>query len=66
MIVGYLGLLTFLVTLFVMVITGRTSLPQWACVLNTLPLMMLLAPTKLPAKGNIAGAVMYLGLFILL
>ena len=66
MIVGYLGLLIFLVTLFVMVITGRTSLPQWACVLNTLPLMVLLAPTKLPAKGNIAGAVMYLGLFILL
>ncbi len=66
MIVGYLGLLTFLVTLFVMVLTGRTSLPPWACVLNTLPLMVLLAPTKLPAKGNIAGAVMYLGLFFLL
>ena len=66
MIVGYLGLLIFLVTLFVMVITGRTSLSPWACVLNTLPLMVLLAPTKLPAKGNIAGAVMYLGLFILL
>ena len=65
MIVGYLGLVTFVVTLFVMVITGRTSLPQWACVLNTLPLMVLLAPTKLPAKGNIAGAVMYLGLIIL-
>ena len=66
MIVGYLGLLIFLVTLFVMVITGRTSLSPWACVLNTLPLMVLLAPTKLPATGNIAGAVMYLGLFILL
>ena len=66
MIVGYMGLLIFLVTLFIMVITGRTSLSPWACVLNTLPLMVLLAPTKLPAKGNIAGAVMYLGLFILL
>ena len=66
MIVGYLGLFTFVVTLFVMVLTGRTSLPRWTCVLNTLPLMLLLAPAKLPAKGNIAGAVMYLGLFIML
>ena len=66
MIIGYLGLITFVVTLFVMVLIGRTSLPKWACVLNTLPLMLLLAPTKLPAKGNIAGAIMYLGLLILL
>ena len=66
MIVGYLGLAIFLVTLFIMVVTGKTSLPQWACVLNTLPLMLVLTLTKLPAKGNIAGAVMYLGLFILL
>lgn len=66
MIVGYLGLAVFLVTLFIMVVTGMTPLPQWACVLNTLPLMLLLTPTKLPAKGNIAGAIMYLGLFFLL
>ena len=66
MIVGYWGLAVFLVTLFIMVVTGKTPLPQWACVLNTLPLMLLLTPTNLPAKGNIAGAVMYLGLFILL
>lgn len=66
MVVGYLGLLVFLVTLFVMVVTGKTSLPQWACVFNTLPLMAVLALTKLPAKGNIAGAVMCLGLMILI
>lgn len=66
MIVGYLGLAVFLVTLFIMVVTGKTSLPQWACALNTLSLMLVLAPTKLPAKGNIAGTIMYLGLFILL
>ena len=66
MIVGYCGLAVFLVTLFIMVVTGKTPLPQWACVLNTLPLMLLLTPTNLPAKGNIAGAFMYLGLFILL
>ena len=66
MITGYLGLAVFLITLFVMVVTGKTPIPQWACVLNTLPVMLLLLITKLPAKGNIAGAVMYLGLFLLL
>jgi len=66
MVVGYLGLAAFVITLFIMVITGKTSLPQWACVLNTLPLMIILLPTKLPSKGNIAGALMFLGLFLLL
>lgn len=66
MIVGYLGLAVFLITLFVMVVSGKTSLPQWACIFNTLPLMLLLTLTKLPAKGNIAGLVMYLGLLVLI
>ena len=66
MFVGYLGLAVFLVTLFIMVVTGKTSLPQWACIFNTLPLMAVLALTKFPAKGNIAGAVMYLGLLVLI
>ena len=44
MYVGFAGLLTFVVTLFIMI---------------------LLLPTKLPAKGNIAGAVMFLGLLLL-
>ena len=62
MYVGYLGLLVFAVTFFVAVVTGQTDLPRWACVFNTLPLFIVLLPTKLPAKGNIAGAVMFLGL----
>ena len=66
MVVGYLGLLTFMGTLFVMIVMGHTSLPVWACAFNTLVVMIVLAPTKLPAKGNIAGAVMYLGLLILM
>ena len=66
MIIGYLGLAVFLITLFVMVVSGKTTLPQWACILNTLPVMLILLVTKLPAKGNIAGAIMYLGLFIML
>lgn len=66
MIIGYLGLITFIITLFIMIIMGKTPLPGWACILNTLPVMLVLLPTKLPAKGNIAGAVMYLGLFCLM
>ena len=66
MVVGYLGLLTFMVTLFLMVARGNTSLPAWACVFNTLVAMIVLAPAKLPAKGNISGAIMYLGLLILI
>ena len=65
MVVGYLGLAAFVITLFIMVITGKTSLPQWACIINTLPLMIILLPTKLPAKGNIAGALMFFGLLLL-
>ena len=65
MVVGYLGLLVFLICLFTAVVTGQTPLPRWACFFNTLPLMILLLPAKLPAKGNIAGAVMFLGLALL-
>ena len=66
MVVGYLGLLTFMATLFIMIVTGNTGLPVWACGFNTLVAMLILAPAKLPAKGNIAGAIMYLGLLILI
>ena len=66
MVVGYLGLLTFMVTLFIMIVMGNTGLTAWACVFNTFVVMIGLAPTKLPAKGNIAGAIMYLGLLILI
>ena len=65
MVIGYLGLLVFLICLLTAVVTGQTTLPRWACFFNTLPLMLLLLPTQLPAKGNIAGAVMFLGLMLL-
>ena len=62
MFAGYAGLLVFLVTLFVMTVSGKTGLPQWACVFNTLTFMLLMLPTKIPAKGNVAGTLMYAGL----
>ena len=68
--IAYAGLLVFDmvfdILLFVMVVTGKTDLPRWACVFNTLPAFLILAPTKIPAKGNIANAFMFLGLAVLL
>ena len=66
MIVGYLALILFLGCLFFAVATGQTDLPQWCCIFNTLIFMLLLTPTKLPAKGNIAGAAMFLGLLVMI
>lgn len=66
MAIGYLGLVVFMITLFIMIVTGQTSLPKWACIFNTLIVMIALLPVKFPAKGNIAGAVMFLGLFFLI
>ena len=66
MFVGYAGLLVFVGCLFFAIVTGQTDLPRWCCVFNTLVFMLLLLPTKLPAKGNIAGAMMFLGLLIMI
>ena len=66
MIIGYLGLLVFVGYLFFAVASGLTNLPQWCCIFNTLFFMLLLSPTKIPAKGNIAGAAMFLGLLIMI
>ncbi len=64
--VAYAGLLVFSLIFFVLVISGKTDLPWWAAVFNTFPIFLVLAPTKVPAKGNIANAVMFLGMIILL
>lgn len=63
---GYAAVLVFALTLFIAVITGNTALPRWACVFNVLPLFLAILPTKLPAKGNIASAIMFLGLLFLI
>ncbi len=64
--IAYAGLLVFSVTLLVLIISGKAELPIWAVCFNTLPVFLVLAPTKLPAKGNIANAVMFLGLSFLI
>ena len=61
----YAGILIFSVAHFIPVVAGMTALPAWACVFNLMPLFLVQAPFNIPGAGNIAGAVMYLGLFIL-
>ena len=60
----YLSLAVYMVALFVAIVTGQTSLPAWTCVLNTLPIFLLLSPFKLTGAGNIAGLMMFLALSI--
>lgn len=61
---AYVGLPVFAVTLFILVVSGKTDLPRWCCIFNTLTFFALMAPTKIPAQGNIANALMFLGLSI--
>ncbi len=66
MYVGYAALAVIMTVLFVMIVTGKTGLPRWSCVFNSIVMMLVLLPTRFPAKGNIAGAVTFLGFLILL
>lgn len=66
MIVCYAGLLVFAVTFFIAVVTGGTSLRRWTCIFNTLPLFLILTPFKPVGAGNIANAVMFLALAVMI
>ena len=65
MIACYLGLIVYSVTLFVMVVTGATALPSWACIFNILLIASVLFPLRIGGAGNWAGAAMFLGLIFL-
>ena len=64
--IAYVGLLVFSITFLGMVIMRKTDLPIWAAVFNTFPIFLILSPTKIPAKGNIANAIMFLGMIFFL
>ena len=66
MIVCYLGLIIFSVTLFVMIVSGKTSLPAWTCVFNILLIASVLFPLRIGGAGNWAGAIIFLGLLFLI
>ena len=42
------------------------GMPRWACIFNLLPLAVVTLPTKLPAKANVIGVGMFLGLLFLM
>ena len=66
MIACYLGLIVFSITLFLMVVTGATVLPSWACIFNVLLIASVLFPLRIGGAGNWAGAAMFLGLLFLI
>ena len=59
-------MLVFAAAFFIAVVTGKTSLPAWACIFNLLPLAIVILPTKLPAKANVIGVIMFAGLLFLI
>ena len=66
MVVCYMGLIVLSITLFVMVVTGSTTLPSWACIFNILLIASVLFPLRIGGAGNWAGAIMFLGLIFLI
>ena len=66
MIACYLGLIVIGVILFVMVVTGATTLPAWACIFNIILIASVLFPFHIGGAGNWAGVIMFLGLLFLI
>lgn len=64
MYVYYIGLVIVSITWLVAVVSGMTTLPRWSCIFNVLPLFLVLSPFKIVGTGNLAGAIMFLGLLI--
>lgn len=61
----YVGVLMVCVSLFIAVVRGKTCLPKWCCLINSLPLTIVVG-ILLAGMGamNVASSLMFLGLFI--
>ncbi len=59
---GYLAIIVFSIVFIISVATGQTSLPRWAWLYNYLIFGLITLPTKIPAKTNVIGAVIFFGL----
>jgi|GEM_PF-2464073 len=59
-----IGVFMVCIALFVAVVSGRTCLPRWMCLVNTIPLTFI-AGIVLAGMGamNIGSALMFLGLY---
>ena len=62
----YIALITIGIVLFTAVVTGSTSLPQWACVINYIPFALVLMPFRIGGAGNWSGAAMFLVLMFMI
>lgn len=60
-----IGVFMVCIALFATVIKGKTCLPKWTCLVNTIPLT-LVAGIALAGMGamNVGSALMFLGLYI--
>jgi len=61
-----IGVFMVCLTLFIAVFKQKTSLPKWACLVNTLPFTML-AAVLLAGMGamNVGSSLMFFGLYFL-
>lgn len=66
MYVCFLGVMVFVITLFIAIVTGATGLPRWACVFNVITFFFALFPFRIVGSFNLSGALMFLGLFVTL
>ncbi len=57
MAVCYLGTAVYCVTLF-FALFNSGAVPLWQCLINTIPIFLILSAFKLPGAGNWAGAIM--------
>ena len=62
MYIGYLAMIVFAVAFLSGIATRQTALPGWAALFTLLPVAVVVLPTKLPAKANVIGAVMFLAM----
>lgn len=66
MVACFVGLMVFAAAFLIPVVAGMTSLPRWAGIFNTLPLFLAMAAFRIVGTGNLAGAIMFAGLFFLM
>lgn len=62
----YMGLLTFLVTLFIAIVTGAIGFPIWAAIFTVLPIFVAMWPLQIVGTLHIAAMVSMLAWMLLI
>lgn len=66
MVVCYIGLFVFALTLGITIATGSTPLPRLCCLINPIPLFIILTICKVHCAGNLGNALFFLSMLITL